>query len=154
MTDETTPDEATADATTPDEVVADAVPSDESVADAPVVADESVAATEPVVAEEPVAAEPVAAEPVADEATAGRANNRKVRDGLVTSNAMDKTAVVAVTDRVRHRRYSKTMQRTTKLYVHDEDNDLNVGDKVRVQETRPLSKKKRWRVLEVLERAR
>lgn len=148
MTDETTPDEATADATTPDEVAADevaadAVPTDESVAAEPV--------AEP--AAEP-AAEPVAAEAVADEATAGRANNRKVRDGLVTSNAMDKTAVVAVTDRVRHRRYSKTMQRTTKLYVHDEDNDLNVGDKVRVQETRPLSKKKRWRVLEVLERAR
>ena len=89
-----------------------------------------------------------------DTRPAERPNNRKVRDGLVTSNAMDKTAVVSVTDRVRHRRYSKTMQRTTKLYVHDEDNDLNVGDKVRVQETRPLSKKKRWRVLEVLERAR
>ncbi len=83
-----------------------------------------------------------------------RENNRKVRDGLVTSNAMDKTAVVAVTDRVRHPRYSKTMQRTTKLYVHDETNDLNVGDRVRVQETRPLSKNKRWRVLEVLERAK
>ena len=53
-----------------------------------------------------------------------RENHRKVRDGLVTSNAMDKTAVVAVTDRVRHPRYSKTMQRTTKLYVHDETNDL------------------------------
>jgi ribosomal protein S17 len=52
------------------------------------------------------------------------------------------------------RRYAKTVQRTTKLYVHDEANDLNVGDRVRVQETRPLSKKKRWRVLEVLERAR
>ena len=145
MTDETTPDEATADAATPDEVHADAVPTDESVAAEPVA--EPAAATVP-------ADEPVAAEAVAEEATAGRANNRKVRDGLVTSNAMDKTAVVAVTDRVRHRRYSKTMQRTTKLYVHDEDNDLNVGDKVRVQETRPLSKKKRWRVLEVLERAR
>lgn len=144
MTDETTPDEATADATTPDEVAADEVAADAVPTDEPV-------AAEPVA--EP-AAEPVAAEAVADEATAGRANNRKVRDGLVTSNAMDKTAVVAVTDRVRHRRYSKTMQRTTKLYVHDEDNDLNVGDKVRVQETRPLSKKKRWRVLEVLERAR
>lgn len=141
MTDETTPDEATADAATPDEVAADAVPTGEAVAAEPV------AATVP-------ADEPVVVEVVADEATAGRANNRKVRDGLVTSNAMDKTAVVAVTDRVRHRRYSKTMQRTTKLYVHDEDNDLNVGDKVRVQETRPLSKKKRWRVLEVLERAR
>ena len=83
-----------------------------------------------------------------------RENHRKVRDGLVTSNAMDKTAVVAVIDRVRHPRYSKTMQRTTKLYVHDETNDLNVGDRVRVQETRPLSKNKRWRVVEVLERAK
>jgi small subunit ribosomal protein S17 len=89
----------------------------------------------------------------ADEGTA-RANPRKVREGLVTSNGMDKTAVVAVTDRVRHRRYAKTVQRTTKLYVHDEANDLNVGDRVRIQETRPLSKLKRWRVVEVLERAR
>ena len=89
-----------------------------------------------------------------DTTPAERPNNRKVRDGLVTSNAMDKTAVVAVTDRVRHPRYSKTMQRTTKLYVHDETNDLNVGDRVRVQETRPLSKNKRWRVVEVLERAK
>ena len=148
MTDETTPDEATADATTPDEVAADEVAGDPVPRHEPVAGDPG---AEP--AADP-AAEPDPAEAVADEATAGRANNRKVRDGLVTSNAMDKTAVVAVTDRVRHRRYSKTMQRTTKLYVHDEDNDLNVGDKVRVQETRPLSKKKRWRVLEVLERAR
>ena len=83
-----------------------------------------------------------------------RANPRKVREGLVVSNAMDKTAVVAVVDRVRHRRYNKTVQRTTKLYVHDEANDLNVGDRVRVAETRPLSKLKRWRVVDVLERAR
>jgi len=83
-----------------------------------------------------------------------RENPRKVREGLVTSNGMDKTAVVSVVDRVRHRRYAKTVQRTTKLYVHDEANDLNVGDRVRVQETRPLSKTKRWRVVEVLERAR
>jgi small subunit ribosomal protein S17 len=83
-----------------------------------------------------------------------RPNRRKVREGLVTSNAMDKTAVVSVTDRVRHPKYAKTVQRTTKLFVHDETNDLNVGDRVRVQETRPLSKNKRWRVLEVLERAR
>jgi small subunit ribosomal protein S17 len=83
-----------------------------------------------------------------------RTNTRKVREGLVVSNGMDKTAVVAVTDRVRHPRYNKTVQRTTKLFVHDEDNDLNVGDRVRVQETRPLSKNKRWRILEVLERAR
>ncbi len=91
---------------------------------------------------------------MADDATATRSNTRKVREGLVVSNAMDKTAVVAVTDRVRHPRYDKTVQRTTKLYVHDEANDLNVGDRVRVQETRPLSKSKRWRVLDVLERAR
>ena len=83
-----------------------------------------------------------------------RPNARKVREGLVTSSSMDKTAVVAVTDRVRHPKYAKTVQRTTKLFVHDEANDLNVGDRVRVQETRPLSKNKRWRVLEILERAR
>ncbi len=83
-----------------------------------------------------------------------RPNPRKVREGLVTSNSMDKTAVVSVTERTRHPLYGKTVQRTTKLYVHDETNDLNVGDRVRVQETRPLSKNKRWRVLEVLERAR
>jgi small subunit ribosomal protein S17 len=88
------------------------------------------------------------------DATATRPNPRKVREGLVVSNAMDKTAVVAVTDRVRHPRYNKTVQRTTKLFVHDEANDLNVGDRVRVQETRPLSKNKRWRVVDVLERAR
>ena len=87
-------------------------------------------------------------------ATAGRANPRKVRDGTVTSNAMNKTVVVSVTERVRHSKYSKTVQRTKKLYAHDETNDLRVGDKVRVAETRPLSKLKRWRVVEVLERAR
>jgi small subunit ribosomal protein S17 len=67
---------------------------------------------------------------------------------------MDKTVAVAVTDRVRHRRYDKTVQRTTKVYAHDEQNDLKVGDRVRLQETRPLSKQKRWRVVEVLERVR
>ena len=88
------------------------------------------------------------------EATETRANPRKVREGLVVSNGMDKTAVVATVDRVRHRRYSKTVQRTTKLFVHDEENTLNVGDRVRIQETRPVSKNKRWRIVEVLERAR
>ena len=83
-----------------------------------------------------------------------RANGRKVREGIVTSNKMEKTAVVTVTERVRHPRYFKTVQRTKKLHVHDENNDLRVGDRVRVQETRPLSKLKRWRLLEVLERAR
>jgi small subunit ribosomal protein S17 len=92
---------------------------------------------------------------MAEEAAATeRANPRKVREGLVVSTGMDKTAVVAVTDRVRHPRYNKTVRRTNKLYVHDETNDLNVGDRVRVQETRPLSKMKRWRVLDVVERAR
>lgn len=90
---------------------------------------------------------------MADNATT-RANPRKTREGLVVSNGMDKTAVVAATDRVRHRRYNKTVQRTTKLFVHDEVNELNVGDRVRIQETRPLSKNKRWRIVEILERAR
>ena len=81
-------------------------------------------------------------------------NVRKTREGLVVSNKMDKTAVVAVIERVRHPKYGKFMMRTKKLYVHDEANDVNVGDKVRVMETRPLSKNKRWRVVEVLERAK
>lgn len=93
---------------------------------------------------------------MADETTneVARPNGRKVREGMVVSSGMDKTAVVAVVDRKRHPRYNKTVQRTTKLYVHDEENDLNVGDRVRVAETRPLSKLKRWRLVEVLERAR
>ena len=81
-------------------------------------------------------------------------NRRKTREGLVVGTAMDKTAIVAITDRVRHRRYDKTVQRVTKLYVHDEENTLNEGDRVRVAETRPMSRQKRWRVVEVLERAR
>lgn len=83
-----------------------------------------------------------------------RPNARKVREGLVVSSKMDKTVVVAVVDRVQHRRYGKTLQRTNKLYAHDETNDANEGDRVRIAETRPLSRQKRWRVVEVLERAR
>jgi small subunit ribosomal protein S17 len=83
-----------------------------------------------------------------------RPNNRKVREGIVVSIGMEKTAVVRITSRVRHPRYNKTLQRNKKLYVHDPENNLTVGDRVRVQETRPISKLKRWRVLEVLERAR
>jgi small subunit ribosomal protein S17 len=83
-----------------------------------------------------------------------RPNPRKVREGVVSSDAMDKTITVTVIDRVRHPLYGKTMQRSKKLYVHDEQNDAKVGDRVRVQETRPLSKQKRWRLVEVLERAR
>jgi len=86
--------------------------------------------------------------------TMARDNRRKVREGRVVSSAMDKTLVVAVTDRVRHAKYGKTVQRTKRLYVHDETNDAGVGDTVRVQETRPISKSKHWRLLDVVERAR
>ncbi len=94
---------------------------------------------------------------MADEsASAGgaRPNRRKVREGVVVSTAGDKTAVVAVVERVRHPRYDKTVQRTKRLHAHDETNDTNVGDRVRLMETRPLSKLKRWRVVQVLERAK
>jgi small subunit ribosomal protein S17 len=89
---------------------------------------------------------------MADEQT--RVNRRKVREGLVVSNKMDQTAVVAVIERVRHPRYDKTVQRTKRLYAHDPANDLRIGDRVRVAETRPMSKLKRWRVVQVLERAK
>ena len=86
--------------------------------------------------------------------TSAPRNDRKVREGIVDSTKMDKTIVVRVVDRVRHPLYDKTLQRTKKLYVHDETNDAREGDRVRVAETRPLSKSKRWRLVEVLERAR
>ena len=89
-----------------------------------------------------------------DGADEARPNARKVREGIVHSVKMEKTVVVKVVDRVRHPLYGKTLQRTKKLYVHDETNDAREGDRVRVQETRPLSKQKRWRLLEVLERAK
>jgi|TARA_B000000441_G_scaffold132229_1_gene118318 small subunit ribosomal protein S17 len=79
---------------------------------------------------------------------------RKIREGLVVSTSMEKTVVVAVTERVSHARYFKTVQQTKKLYAHDEENDAQLGDRVRVMETRPLSKKKRWRLVEIVERAR
>ncbi len=83
-----------------------------------------------------------------------RPNPRKVREGVVVSAAMDKTAVVAVVERVRHRRYTKTVQRTKRIHAHDEANESKVGDRVRISETRPLSKLKHWRIVEVLERAK
>ena len=79
---------------------------------------------------------------------------RKIREGVVISDKMDKTVVVSVVDRVRHAKYNKFVLRTKKLHAHDETNDVNVGDKVRVMETRPMSKTKRWRVTDVLERAK
>ena len=86
--------------------------------------------------------------------TTDRSSSRKVREGLVVSVKMDKTAVVEVTRRSRHPQYDKTVQRAKRYFAHDEENDLNEGDLVRIVETRPLSAKKRWRLLEVLERAR
>lgn len=86
--------------------------------------------------------------------TSARPNPRKVREGVVVSDAMDRTAVVRITNRKRHPRYGKTVARSSKLFVHDEDNDLNVGDRVRIVETRPMSRRKRWRILEIVERAR
>ena len=91
---------------------------------------------------------------MADEPTEPRPNSRKIREGIAVGIKMDKTVVVAVVDRVRHRRYQKTVQRTKHLYAHDPTNDVREGDRVRLTETRPLSKLKRWRVVEVLERAR
>ena len=83
-----------------------------------------------------------------------RSNARKVREGIAVSTKMDKTVVVSVVERVRHPRYHKTLQRTKRFYAHDATNDVREGDRVRIAETRPLSKQKRWRVVEVLERAR
>ena len=91
---------------------------------------------------------------MAEEEPQNRMTQRKEREGIVVSTKMDKTVVVAVIDRVRHRRYGKTMQRTSHLYAHDEANDAREGDRVRLAETRPMSRLKRWRIVEVLERAR
>ena len=81
-------------------------------------------------------------------------NSRKTREGLVVSDKMDKTVVVTVEDRVKHALYGKVMRRTSKLKAHDEQNDCGVGDRVLIMETRPLSATKRWRVVQVLERAK
>ena len=81
-------------------------------------------------------------------------NLRKTRVGLVTSDKMDKTIVVSVTDNVKHPLYNKIVKRTYKLKAHDENNECKIGDTVRVMETRPLSKDKRWRLVEIVERAK
>ena len=151
-TEETEATEATIDGVTEPEaqpaVVAEAPttaqPADDTTAEAPPV--EAPAA--------PVAAATVAAVAVAPAEEGPRPNRRKVREGVVVSDAMQSTVVVAVVERVRHPRYGKTVQRTKKLYVHDAEDTAKVGDRVRVQETRPLSKLKRWRLTEVVERAR
>ena len=81
-------------------------------------------------------------------------NLRKTRVGLVVSNKMDKTIVVAIEDNVRHPLYKKIIKRTIKLKAHDEENTCNIGDKVKIMETRPLSKDKRWRLVSVIERTK
>jgi small subunit ribosomal protein S17 len=83
-----------------------------------------------------------------------RETHRKTRQGLVVSDKMDKTVVVAVEDRVKHRLYGKVLRRTSKLKAHDEGNAAGVGDRVLLMETRPLSATKRWRVVEILEKAK
>ena len=81
-------------------------------------------------------------------------NFRKQRTGLVVSDKMDKTVVVAIQSKVKHPLYGKTVNRTTKFKAHDEENSCGVGDTVRIMETRPLSKDKRWRVVEIIEKAK
>ena len=81
-------------------------------------------------------------------------NLRKTRVGLVTSDKMDKTIVVSIVDNVKHPLYGKIVKRTYKLKAHDENNECEVGDRVRVMETRPLSKDKRWRLVEIIEKAK
>lgn len=81
-------------------------------------------------------------------------NLRKVRTGKVTSNKMDKTIVVAIEEHVKHPLYNKVVKRTYTLKAHDENNECNIGDTVKVMETRPLSKDKRWRLVEIVERVK
>ncbi len=83
-----------------------------------------------------------------------RTSSRKVRVGKVVSDKMDKTVVVAIEDHVRHPLYGKIVKRTYKLKAHDEENQCGIGDTVKVMETRPLSKDKRWRVVEIVEKAK
>jgi small subunit ribosomal protein S17 len=87
-------------------------------------------------------------------AAATARSRRKVREGIVVSDKMDKTVVVVVEDRVKHPLYGKVLRRTSKLKAHDESNAAGIGDRVSIMETRPLSATKRWRVIEILERAK
>ena len=91
---------------------------------------------------------------MSEEAVTTERTSRKVREGLVVSDKMDKTVVVTVEDRVKHALYGKVMRRTVKLKAHDEQNECGVGDRVQIMETRPLSATKRWRVVNILEKAK
>ena len=88
------------------------------------------------------------------ETTTQQRGRRKVMQGVVVSDKMDKTIVVLVEDRVKHPLYGKIMTKSSRIKVHDEDNTAGVGDRVRVMETRPLSAQKRWRLVEIIERAK
>ena len=88
------------------------------------------------------------------EAAATERTARKVREGYVVSDKMDKTVVVSVEDRVKHRLYGKVLRQSVRLKAHDEENTAGVGDRVRIMETRPLSATKRWRLVEILEKAK
>jgi small subunit ribosomal protein S17 len=134
--------------------MADETPENEAAVAAAEDAAQALEAVEAEAATELPAAPPATAATGASEEEGPRANRRKVREGIVVSDAMSATVVVAVVERVRHPKYGKTVQRTKKLYVHDAEDSAKVGDRVRVQETRPLSKLKRWRLTEVVERAR
>ena len=91
---------------------------------------------------------------MSENAAAAPRSQRKVREGLVVSDKMDKTVVVEVEDRVKHALYGKVIRRTSALKAHDEQNSCGVGDRVRIMETRPLSATKRWRVVQVVEKAK
>ncbi|MEV0721639.1 30S ribosomal protein S17 [Micromonospora purpureochromogenes] len=91
---------------------------------------------------------------MSENTTAAARARRKVREGLVVSDKMEKTLVVEVEDRVKHALYGKIMRRTSKLKVHDEQNSAGIGDRVLIMETRPLSATKRWRLVEILEKAK
>ena len=91
---------------------------------------------------------------MSDNAATDERARRKVREGLVVSDKMDKTVVVSVEDRVKHALYGKVLRRTSKLKAHDEQNQCGIGDRVLIMETRPMSASKRWRIVQVLEKAK
>ncbi len=91
---------------------------------------------------------------MSEEAVTQERTRRKVREGLVVSDKMDKTVVVTVEDRVKHALYGKVLRRTVKLKAHDEQNECGIGDRVQIMETRPLSATKRWRVVQIVEKAK
>ncbi|QIP11259.1 30S ribosomal protein S17 [Spirosoma aureum] len=113
---------------------------------------EEATASAVVATEQPQAAAPVT--PAVSEETASERNARKERIGRVTSNKMQKTITVAIERKVKHPLYGKFQKKTKKLTVHDEKNECGIGDTVRVMETRPLSKNKRWRLVEIIEKAK